>query len=61
MPKCKTCGETVTAGPVFHGHCLEELAERICEEYCRWPQECKEQDELDEKCEACPLNRLVEG
>ena len=61
MPNCKICSETVTAGPVFHEGCLEGLAEQICEEYCRWPWECQEQDQMDEKCAACPLNRLVEG
>ena len=61
MANCKICGKPVVAANVFHGDCLEGLAEQICEEYCRWPWECREQEELDVKCAACPLNRLVEG
>lgn len=48
---------------------LEEIASEICDNYCRWPYVALEmfrldKDEereafLDEKCEKCPLMRLV--
>lgn len=34
MAICKICGRPVPAGPVMHGHCLEELAEKVAEEFC---------------------------
>ena len=33
----------------------EEQKEDICTNYCRFPYELT-QDELEEKCEKCPLN-----
>ena len=38
----------------------EELAEKICDEYCRFPYICT-QEQMDEKCENCVLNHLFEG
>lgn len=42
---------------------IEEVADEICNEYCKWPElwdEEKEGCELGESkiCEGCPLNRL---
>ena len=48
---------------------LEEIASEICDEYCRWPYVALEmfmfdKDEereafLDEKCEYCPMMKLL--
>lgn len=29
--------------------------EVMCDEYCRFPRECQDQEELEEKCVGCPL------
>ena len=34
---------------------VDELASLVCDELCRYPCEITDQDELDEKCESCPL------
>lgn len=31
----------------------------ICDDLCRHPRECLDQDKLDEKCENCPLCDLL--
>ena len=62
MAKCKFCGQSVTAAPVFHPACwqakAEKVAEEFCDHYCRFPFEC-EQDELDDKCGNCKLIKLL--
>ena len=44
MPDCKFCGESVTAGAVYHPKCgetkIHELAERFCDNFCVWPRVC---------------------
>ena len=37
---------------------LEEVASSICDDYCKFPNECKSEEELYEICEDCPLGRL---
>ena len=37
----------------------EELVAVFCDEYCHWPFVCS-QDELDERCEKCVMNQLLE-
>lgn len=37
---------------------IEELTEHICDSLCKFPLADITQDELDEKCEACILNRI---
>ena len=37
---------------------LEEVASRICDDYCKFPNECKSEEELYEICEDCPLGGL---
>lgn len=32
----------------------DELVSLVCDQLCRYPFECQ-QNELDEKCERCPL------
>ena len=42
----------------------EKLAEKICDEYCRYPYEYDEEKEgctlIDGVCRFCPLERLME-
>ena len=37
----------------------EELTENICDNICKHPVSDITQDELDEKCEHCIVNRIV--
>lgn len=43
---------------------LKDVAERICDGYCKWPEACSEGDEdaamdaLNEHCDSCPLNQF---
>ena len=37
---------------------VEEVKTEICSEYCRYPFEISDEDELDKKCGECPLGRL---
>lgn len=61
MANCKICGCPVLSGPVMHGDCLEQLAERVaeefCDHYCRWPLTNAEL--LDKHCRSCPMDRIL--
>lgn len=38
---------------------IEDVIMEICEEYCKYPIEYADFDEmLEKRCEDCPLNRL---
>lgn len=37
---------------------IEEIKEKMCDEYCRMPHEAADQEELTELCKYCPLNGL---
>ena len=37
----------------------ESLAGEICDRYCKFPFICRNQENLDSVCEACPLNELI--
>lgn len=39
---------------------LEKLTEKFCDKYCKFAREIKNQDELDEICESCPMNELAD-
>lgn len=39
---------------------MKELPEVVCDNYCKHPCECKNQEELDEKCADCRLAELFE-
>lgn len=39
---------------------LETIKEQICDEYCRFCREIKDESTLIEICEECPLNRMVD-
>ena len=36
---------------------LETILFEICDKYCKYPNEL-EQEELDKKCENCPLTKI---
>ena len=63
MANCKFCGQSVKTAKVFHPACWEtaaqKTAEEFCDEYCRWPRECEDQDSLELHCENCPMVRLL--
>ena len=52
MPNCKFCGKPVISAHVMHAHCWEqkvmELMETVCDNYCRWPLECRSSEDLEE-------------
>lgn len=39
------------------GESKDDIKAEFCDTYCKMPHECTE-DELLEKCENCPLDRL---
>lgn len=63
MASCKFCGRPVEAARVFHRECWVKEAEKLlsdfCDHYCKWPECCQNQDELDEHCDCCALLGLV--
>ena len=57
MANCKFCGRPVRSATVFHAPCWENV---FCDEYCRWPRECQDEDSLqDLHCSGCAMDRLV--
>lgn len=63
MAKCKFCGEPVKAAPVFHPFCWEQAVNKyageICDEYCKFPREIKDHDNLIEHCSECVAVELL--
>ena len=39
---------------------LEKITGEFCDRYCKYPCKTKNQDELDEICESCPMNELAD-
>lgn len=37
---------------------IEEIKEKMCDDFCRMPYEAADQEELTELCKHCPLNEL---
>lgn len=37
---------------------FENTAERFCDGYCKFPYICRREEELEAKCENCPLTEL---
>lgn len=38
---------------------FEEIATKICDDYCKYPDMCKSEDDLYKICENdCPLNKF---
>lgn len=62
MPNCKFCGQAVKTAPVFHPACwqseVEDAISEFCDNYCQLPHKYG-QDELYEKCDNCPVARLL--
>lgn len=62
MASCKFCGKPVQCATVHHASCWEkavnEIMEIFCDENCRFPREGVNEDELEQRCEGCALNRL---
>jgi len=64
MANCKFCGKPVRCAVVYHASCWENEAAKaagiFCDQYCRWPYECSDEDELEEKhCNDCQLIKLL--
>lgn len=63
MANCKICGKPVRCANVFHSACWEtatgKVAEKFCDNYCRFPREIKDEDALQEHCDDCALARLL--
>ena len=38
---------------------IEKMAEEMCDTYCKFPGEIKEDDLLQDVCNRCPLNKFV--
>ena len=39
---------------------LEKLTGVFCDNYCKYPGICSNQDELDQVCDECPMNEMFE-
>ena len=37
---------------------IEQIKEEMCDSFCRVPYEAEDDNEADELCKLCPLNRL---
>lgn len=37
---------------------LRDCTEIMCEDYCKWPTQTYDQEQLDRFCAECPLNNL---
>ena len=37
----------------------EDIVADMCDHYCKFPGEVKDEDLLNEICEGCPLNKLM--
>lgn len=64
MATCKICRKLVQYGEVVHSACRETYACRIlgtvCDEYCRFPFEAADIDELEEKhCNECKIAKML--
>lgn len=65
MSTCKDCGKPIAFPVSYHTACWERrvnrVAEKICDNYCRFPKEYESQDELDEKCYNCEVIKMLNG
>lgn len=64
MANCKFCGKPVRCVSVHHAACWEtaasKVAEQFCDDYCRWPRECQNEEELQEQhCDNCVMIQLL--
>ena len=64
MANCKFCGKPVLVGKVFHAACWEQhtterITEQFCDQYCRFPRECRDDESLAKHCDGCLLIRVL--
>ena len=63
MPNCKFCGKPVISSTVHHAACWEREADKIaevfCNNYCKWSEQCGNEDELNEHCDICKFLNLL--
>ena len=64
MANCRFCGKPVRCASVHHAACwetaTEKVAEEFCDNYCRFPRECQNEEELQEQhCDSCALVKLL--
>lgn len=38
---------------------LVDVTERMCDNYCKWPNKARSDAELEDICEGCPLNTIL--
>lgn len=38
---------------------LIDVTAKICDEYCKWPVNTEDQEQLDRFCAECPLNNIL--
>ena len=50
--------QTVSQLQEFISDIVDEVASEMCDGFCHWPFVCASEDELDEHCDKCPLNKL---
>ncbi len=60
---CKRCKKEVRFPVAFHPACWEtevgNIIQKFCDDYCRFPRECENQDELEEHCDKCVFINLL--
>lgn len=64
MAVCKFCRTPVRAAAVMHESCLEkklhQAAQRICNEYCKYPEAFRDEADLHEfHCDSCVIKELL--
>ena len=37
---------------------LDEVKEKMCDSFCKYPEQCFDDDDLTDKCDKCPLAKL---
>ena len=63
MANCKFCHQSVKSARVWHAACwetkVEKMAEKFCDNYCRFPREIKDPDALEDVCAGCELIKVL--
>lgn len=62
MGDCRICGERTVTERTFCFGCLHRelnrIAERLCDNICKWSESCQTQEELDEHCADCDMGEF---
>lgn len=45
---------------ILSSYQIEKVKEEMCDKYCKMPDEATDQEELNEFCKYCPLDKLKE-